>query len=236
MKCEPFISLQAPEADCLPISSSDTRQLPLLSGIDTAAKSYESESQRDGSPACTCTKEIFGCSIHPNTRGEWIASQRASLARTLATPAIAQVLRKVRAAASGPKSSALLASFDPVTCSLKTSQQSLFSDSTPCSPILPSWGLMQGGAVYELPMLERATSESDGLLLPTLVRRDYRHPGRSRMERTGGTHGECLPQVIGGPLNPAWTEWFMGLPVGWTASSAKAMCKSRRKQRSRGES
>jgi hypothetical protein len=59
-------------------------------------------------------------------------------------------------------------------------------------------------------------------LMPTLVARDYRHPGRSRMERTGGTHGECLPQVISGPLNPDWCEWFMGWPVGWTASSALA--------------
>jgi hypothetical protein len=71
-----------------------------------------------------------------------------------------------------------------------------------------------------------SASSGDGLatalkkLMPTLVARDYRHPGRSRLERTGGTHGECLPQVIAGPLNPDWCEWFMGWPVGWTASSA----------------
>jgi hypothetical protein len=62
-------------------------------------------------------------------------------------------------------------------------------------------------------------------LLPTHERRDFRHPGRSRLERTGGTHGECLPQEIGGPLNPDWCEWFMGWPVGWTALSALAMDK-----------
>jgi hypothetical protein len=62
-------------------------------------------------------------------------------------------------------------------------------------------------------------------LLPTLVARDYRHPGRSRLERTGGTHGECLPQVIAGPLNPEWCEWFMGWPVGWSASKPLAMGK-----------
>ena len=167
MKCAPFIYSQAPAVDSLPISSSDTRQLPLLSGIDTAAKSCESEPQRDGSPACTCTRETFGCSIHPNTPVEWIASQRASLARTLARPEIVQVLRKVRAAVCGPKSSALLASFDHVTCSLKTSQQSLVSDSIPCSPILPSWGSMLAGAVYELPTLERLIDETDGGFWPT---------------------------------------------------------------------
>jgi len=165
--CAPFTYSQAPEEDYLPISSSDTRQLPLLNGIDTAAKSYASEPQRDGSPACTCTRETFGCSIHPNTRDEWIASQRASLARTLARPEIAQALTRVRAAVCGPRSSALLASFDRDSCSLKMSQQSWGWDSTPCSPILPSWGSMLDGAVYELPMLERLTSETDGGAWPS---------------------------------------------------------------------
>jgi hypothetical protein len=64
-------------------------------------------------------------------------------------------------------------------------------------------------------------TSGDGLatalkMLPTLVARDFRYPGRSRMERTGSKAGECLPQVIGGPLNPPWCEWFMGWPIGWT--------------------
>lgn len=36
------------------------------------------------------------------------------------------------------------------------------------------------------------------------------------MERTGSKAGEVLPQIIGGPLNPTWCEWFMGFPLGWT--------------------
>ena len=51
---------------------------------------------------------------------------------------------------------------------------------------------------------------------PTTVRRDYRHPGRSGMERTGSKAGECLPQIVGGALNPTWVEWLMGWPLGWT--------------------
>lgn len=58
--------------------------------------------------------------------------------------------------------------------------------------------------------------------LPTLVARDYRHPGRSRLERTGSTAGDHLPNSVGGPLNPDWCEWFMGFPIGWTASSVLA--------------
>lgn len=51
---------------------------------------------------------------------------------------------------------------------------------------------------------------------PTPCARDYRHPGKSRLERTGSKAGEVLPQIVGGPLNPPWVEWLMGWPLGWT--------------------
>ena len=60
------------------------------SGTPTAAECSESEPQRDGSPTCGCMKEMSGCSIHPNTRDEWILSQRDSLASLLASPEIAR--------------------------------------------------------------------------------------------------------------------------------------------------
>ena len=43
-------------------------------GTLTAAECSESEPQMDGSPICMCGKGTSGCSIHPNTRDEWIAS------------------------------------------------------------------------------------------------------------------------------------------------------------------
>lgn len=69
-----------------------------------------------------------------------------------------------------------------------------------------------------------------GRLLPTLVARDYRHPGRSRLERTGRKCGEPLPQVVGGPLNPRWCEGFMGWPIGHTESAHWATAKFRSKR------
>ena len=50
----------------------------------------------------------------------------------------------------------------------------------------------------------------------TPVARDYRSPGRSRLERTGSKSGDPLPQQVGGTLNPTWVEWLMGWPLGWT--------------------
>jgi hypothetical protein len=171
LTCGPSTCSPEPGADCLPTSSSDTPQLSLLNTTSTAAESCASEPQRDGSPACTCTREMSGCSIHPLTPAEWISSQRASLARTLAQPEIVLAFRKVREAASGPKSFASLALFDPASCSLRTSQQSFLSDldSTSFSLTLPTWGSMRDGSVCELPMLERPIEGTDGgaSLLPT---------------------------------------------------------------------
>lgn len=65
---------------------------------------------------------------------------------------------------------------------------------------------------------------------PTFVARDYRSPGRSRLERTGSKAGEHLPNVVGGPLNPEWCEWFMGWPIGHTESKHWATAKSRSKR------
>lgn len=59
--------------------------------------------------------------------------------------------------------------------------------------------------------------------LATLCARDYRFPGKSRMERTGSKAGDPLPQQLGGPLNPTWCEWFMGFPLEWTALKPLAM-------------
>jgi hypothetical protein len=124
------------------------------------------------------------------------------------------------------------------------------------SVILPKWGMTRSGALYQHPTLERPISAIDAGLWPTItvhgnhnqpgssksagwglnsavklwptpVRRDYRHPGKSRMERTGSKSGECLPQVVGGPLNPEWVEWLMGWPSGWTELKPLAMDKFR---------
>ncbi len=240
--CEHFIYSPAQEADCLPISSSDTGQLPLLSGTDTAAKSCASEPPMAGSPACTCTRETFGCSIHPNTRDEWIASQRGSLARILALPAMAQASRKVRAAVSGPKSSALLASFDRDSCSLKMSQQSFLTDSESCSPILPNWGLMRDGAVSELPMLGRLINGTDGGWLLTPIRTDSRlaFSLRDRYKRKKAhAFGSLSEQLLTlADLRPSavFVERLMGWPPIWTVSKHWATVKSQFKRPSRGES
>ena len=43
-----------------------------------------------------------------------------------------------------------------------------------------------------------------------------RHYESSEMPMLGGTVASRHPEEIGGSLNPAWVEWLMGFPIGWT--------------------
>jgi hypothetical protein len=238
-------------------------QLSLLSGMDTPAKSSENVQQTDGSPSCQCGKGMSGCSIHPNTRDKWIASMKDSLVKTLALPGIKRALDMRHDPAFIEKSSVLLASFDPVTCSLKTSQQSLVTDSEPYSQTLPRWGSLRNGDVSEHPIAAHGMSAKDGFFLPTLTvngnynrkgssntsgdglvtalkkmptlcSRDWKDTGTSNAERN--RHTPPLAVHAGGPLNPNWCEWYMGFPVGFTELKDSATPKSRYKPQLPGNS
>jgi hypothetical protein len=176
MTCEPCISLPGQEVDSLQTSSLDTRQLSLLNGMDTPAKSSGNEPQMVGSLSCECGKETSGCSIHPNTPEAWIASMRDSLARILALPESKQGLAKKRAVASTVKSSASLAVLmkseegkgsQKQSYSLRTLQQSFLTDSEPSSLTLPRSGMTVNGYVYELPTVGSRITETDGGYWPT---------------------------------------------------------------------
>lgn len=66
----------------------------------------------------------------------------------------------------GPTYGTPFAFYDPDTCSLRTSEATLLSDSTPSSPTLPPSGIACGGRFYELPTSAPPTggNGSSGLL------------------------------------------------------------------------
>ena len=165
MICKPSTCLPEPAADCSPISSSDTRQSEQLSLIPTAAPSCENAPPMDGSPACTCTKETFGCLIHPNTPAEWVASMRGSLASLIQS--LGSESEKLTNVIYGPTPQGLLASYDHDSHSWKTCQESLLPDTSgPSSETLPRWGMTRAGRLYPLPMLALRTFASGGGVLP----------------------------------------------------------------------
>jgi len=162
-------AIYSPEsaADCWPTSFSDTSQLSLLSGNHTPAKSYANEPPKDGSPNCTCGKEISDCSIHPSTPEKWIASMRDSLAKTLALLESRQVYLREPDQGFTEKSCALLTRYDRNSSSWKTLQQSFLTDSEPFLETWPRRGMTQGGVAYAHPMSERRITGTDGFCWPT---------------------------------------------------------------------
>jgi hypothetical protein len=141
----------------------------------------------------------------------------ASRARTSASRVRAPDLTAI-GRGFGASLPAWFAKWNQQLCEWRTPQCSLLEGSELFSETWPRSGLMLDGTCYPQPSLGRINCASASGLLPTLCARDYRYPGKSRMERTGGKQGEVLPQIVGGPLNPDWCEWFMGFPIGWTAS------------------
>ena len=121
-------------------SSQDTGPMPL----DT--KTFESS-------AHTISQEST-CSA-----GDSPAKTSRSLARELAS--------QVLAAVSGVSTRESFASYNRESSSLRTSQRSLFVDSTECSVTLPRAGTMRSGSLCALRTLERRTCESGCLSWPT---------------------------------------------------------------------
>lgn len=112
-----------------------------------------------------------------------ISSPEGSPARTCRKPENAPGLTAL-ARAFSLSSPVLLGSLDPATCSLKTSQASLFT--TQCDEWSESWpdaGTWDAGAVYELRTSEPVTFESESSLWRSPTERDRNPPGEgSRMD------------------------------------------------------
>lgn len=134
-------------------------------------------------------------------------------ARTSATPARAQ-----DSTGSGPAcsttSSEPFATYDPATCSWRTSQPSLFGDWTPFSGRWPKSGLMLAGAAYERPTLARlmagiagGASRGTASNWPTITVGDadsgQTEPSSKRM---GGAEHESLRVAASQWITPSATE------------------------------
>lgn len=79
-----------------------------------------------------------------------------------------------------------------------------------------AYGSNQGGGAgrtgkvrYSLQSLAR-----NGLLPTLTVKGNYNKRGPSARS------GDGLATVIGGSLNPTWSEWYMGFPLHWTELAA----------------
>ena len=183
----------------------------------------------------------FGMMFQPLTEkhGEEVVSWfRADfLAKTFQmprpTPAEGNSLNegwRAKGAGYGVKWRESLAKFCRNSSSWKMSQPLLLEDSTEFCPTLPKWGIMRDGDVFELPPLVRHTREKDSfyLLTPSASDGTKRHSFRSASladRYRKHPNGNLAEQVsflaqehgkMDGTLNPAFWEWMIGFPPGWT--------------------
>ena len=140
----------------------------------------------------------------------------------------------------------LLAKYDPDTLSWRTAQCSLLEDLEQSLETWPRWGSMRNGECFRQPMLAQTILESESGLsqripnnldffhtpcttgldggsnsrkalkkrmekLPTPLSSDYKGVQRMR-----DNHQNDLAAVVGGPVNPIFSEWLMGWPLEWT--------------------
>ena len=116
-----------------------------------------------------------------------------------------------------------LANYDHDTQCWRTLEATLASDYLPFSENWPISGMTQNGQLYQLPRWVPRTSENASLLWPTLSANGMGNTGSQQMlqslinvglltqdEKRGMSSGN------GGRINPAWAEWHMGFPTGWT--------------------
>lgn len=140
-------------------------------------------------------------------------------AKTLARPVHAGELT-APTAVCGSTWRALLARYDRDTCTWKTVQRSLFEESIESPVTWPQWGMTRDGALYPLPTWARRTNANACGLWPTpTVTGNHNRAGISR--KAGDGLSTAVKQRTPlwckhGPLNPAWVEWLMGWPIGWT--------------------
>jgi len=130
--------------------------------------------------------------------------------------------------ASGVRWRELFKRYDPVSSSWKTHRCLFDADLPESSVILPRWGMMRDGALSEQLTLALRTSGNVSGLWPTPCASEGLDCGTNWASLAAVDRGGRIARRIatnGGPetqqtthaqLNPAWVEWLMGWPIGWT--------------------
>lgn len=141
---------------------------------------------------------------------------------------------------SGEKWHGSFAKFDHTTSSWRTHQCSLFGGWEAYSETWPQWGIMRRGACWAVNPSGRHSSEKESGYWPAMTCNGWRSEGSIKQLRllveTGVTTEAEAQAMSGGSLrpermeawswphqdaatgrmNPAWGEWLMGWPNGWT--------------------
>ena len=163
-----------------------------------------------------------------NPHRELTSSREGSRASRSAPPE--SDWRRLMSVGYGLSSLASFAYYVRASRSWRTSQDSIAEDLATFSGTWPRSGMTRNGIAYALPTLVPRTAVSGCSLWPTPTARDYKDVGRNtnyaslyRKGKLAGfvAHRQPAGEPIGS-LNPAWVEWLMGFPSGWTDSAPSA--------------
>lgn len=199
-----------------------------LTAAESSYKDSATESFQNSPSGTTCglstggrgeEKSTVSAEVSPAKTSQRQAKERASMERE---------------AGYGASSRVLLAKYDRDTRLWKTLQCSFLGDSGECLETFPKSGIMRGGLLWELTMLEPRTGESVSgyWRIPTPLASDgknykVRHLRNSKF----GARIRSVPYWILKNYNmrctPKMTEWLMGYPISWTDSAPLATDKFR---------
>jgi len=204
---------------------SDIPACALSNGTSTLANA---SSPANGTDACHASQS--GTTCKPSTAtigaGESMSSAVASPVRILAQPERAQESTG-NALACGTTWPESLAKYDPATSSWRTRQCLQIEGCTKSLVTWPRWGMMRSGECWVRATPPLRTRESvSGCLLPTPLANDSTGGMGNYMSLRKWWFNLGLGKAPS-TRRPAFWEWMMGWPIGWTACDAAAMDKFR---------
>lgn len=188
-----------------------------------------SQSGTTSAPSMDSHGEAKSTSLAEDSRVKTSAQPEKALASTVSAPD------------SGERWRGSFVRYSPSTSSWKTPQHSLFGGSDEFLETWPRWGSMQSGACWARTMPAHLTGARDSGFWPTpLTAYDGRSQdawveakARADEKRRNGLYkkGCGSPGMMDlqravrmrsnatGRLNPRWTEWLMGWPIGWSSTA-----------------
>lgn len=221
---------QALEADCLEPIYSDGALWVTSSGTTTASESSPHASRME---SCQTPQYLLTCvsshsPVQPTSTEElrtWL--QQAFPASRFHSEESNSAKRT--SATCGPQRQMSFAVFDRDSSCWKTSQASLFLDtSEQCSVTWPRWGSMHDGECWEVTTLEPPSVENESGYLPT-PRASVGTHGICWKRAKSGDHRSQIEdylawlslnhggQVVSGrTVNADFQDWLMVFPSAWT--------------------
>lgn len=195
-------------------------------------------SDDNGTACCPCSRSGMmsrRSTVDPGVE-RWMSSLEDSPVRTSQPPARAPE-SKEGDPDSGVRWQELSVKFDRNSHSWKT-HRCLFGEVLPWSSvILPRWGMMRDGVLFQHPTRERPIDGIGSGLWPTPTSSMVSMADMEQARTAGSDPRRPKYSEAGiGQLNPAWTEWLMGWPEEWTDLKPLATDKFRRWLDSHGRS